>query len=162
MSEQSMILSQLVRDAGKVGLIIDIVDAALRAAAAALSSRRGTQPAAGVTLEIDGRQIPASGTAGLSIGAARRMRLKAQDSGADAAGEQAAASLLVLQAARAAPVSLPLLPGRDLRLVLVISPTSETARALLCANPSKVTEAEALDLLGSFASALEQPLALMA
>ena len=154
-------LYRLVADAACVGVTIDIEDAALRAARMALA---GTDIARepGIALEAAGRQIVISGDSGLSIGAERRLRLGAMDVEVDVSANPATASLLILWAARAVPVTMPIKPGRTLRLVLVVDTDRDVASALLCADADKVSETQALELLDAFVAALEEPLALMA
>lgn len=154
-------LFQLARDAERVGLVIEVVDAALRAARSAFVSA-GSFDEPLIALETEGKQILVSQTAGLSMGAERRSRLDAIDADRDVGNEMATASLRVLRAARVAPVSLPLLPGRELRFILVVDEAAEQANALICANSATVSETKALELLEAFVVALEQPLALMA
>jgi pyruvate dehydrogenase E2 component (dihydrolipoamide acetyltransferase) len=153
-------LARLTADAARTGLVIDVEDAALRAARAALSAVAGAGDA--ITVEAPGRQVLLSAPPGLSIGSERRLRLAALAGEADASGQPAAASLLVLSTARVVPVALPLLPGRVLRLVLAADASRAQGHALLCADPAAVTPAQATDMLDAFARALEEPLALLA
>jgi pyruvate dehydrogenase E2 component (dihydrolipoamide acetyltransferase) len=154
-------LFQLARDAERVGLFIEVVDAALRAARSAfVSAEFFDEPL--IALETESKQILVSQTAGLSIRAERRLRLDAMDADGDFSDEMATASLRVLQATRVAPVSLPLLPGRELRFILVVDKAAEQANAMICANSATVSETKATELLEAFVVALEQPLALMA
>lgn len=154
-------LFQLARDAERVGLVFEVLDAALRAARSAfVSAEFFDEPL--IALENESKQILLSQTAGLSIGAERRLRLDAMNADGDVGGEMATASLRVLQASRVTPVSLPLLPGRELRFILVVDKAAEQANALICANSATVSETKAIELLEAFVGALEQPLALMA
>jgi pyruvate dehydrogenase E2 component (dihydrolipoamide acetyltransferase) len=150
-------LNQLIADAARAGLEISIEDAALRAARVALAGMSG-----GIAMETEGRQILVSGTAGLSIGAERRLRLAAVARGEDAAQDPSLACLLVLEAARAMPLAMPPLPGRTLRLVLAVDGRAQLGRALLCAYSATITPARAAAALEVFAEALEEPLALLA
>jgi pyruvate dehydrogenase E2 component (dihydrolipoamide acetyltransferase) len=150
-------LFRLTTEAARAGFDIAIEDAAARAVRIALDGVPG-----GIALELDGRQIMLGTDAGLSIGAERGQRLAALASDADASAEPAAASLLVLSAARVVPVALPLLPGRAIRLVLAVDRDQEHGHALLQARPGAITEARAMAVLGAFATALEEPLALLA
>jgi pyruvate dehydrogenase E2 component (dihydrolipoamide acetyltransferase) len=150
-------LFRLTAGAARAGFDIAIEDAAARAARIALDGVPG-----GIALELDGRQIMLGTDAGLSIGAERGRRLAALASAADASAEPAAASLLVLSAARVVPVALPLLPGRAIRLVLAVDRDQEHGHTLLQARPGAMTETRAMAVLGAFATALEQPLALLA
>lgn len=157
-------LYRLVADVARVGLTIEVEDAVHRAARAALAAtgHAGDADAAGIALEADGRQILVGMGAGLSIGTERKLRLAALEGGADVSADPAMLSLLVLRAARVVPASMPLLPGRRLRLVLVVNEAREEASALLCAEAGAIAEAHALEMLEAFVAALEQPLALMA
>lgn len=152
---------RLAVDAARVGLTLEIEDAALRAARMALAATDiADKP--GIALEADGGQILISRRSDLSIGAERRLRLNAMNNGAEVSADPATASLMVLQTARVVPMSMPVQSGRVLRLVLFVDADREEASALLCANAEEVSEAQALDLLGAFVDALEEPLALMA
>lgn len=152
---------RLSREAAPAGLVLEIEDAALRAAAICLADL-DEGLGAGIALETDGRQSLIAVSSGLSIGAERRKRLRARDSGADAAAESAVASLLVLESARVTPVSTHLLLGRALRLVLVVDRDRERGRVILSAASETVAEGWAISLLEAFVTALEGPLALMA
>ena len=150
-------LNRLSAEAARVGLDIAVEDAASRAASAALTGVPG-----GIVLEVDGRQIMINAAAGLPIGAERRLRPKALDCGTDVSAEPAVASLLILHSARVVPGTLPVLPGRVLRLVLVANRDSAQAHALLSVEGGAMTEARAIAVLEAFVDALEQPLALLA
>jgi pyruvate dehydrogenase E2 component (dihydrolipoamide acetyltransferase) len=152
---------RLAAQAALVGLTLEVEDAALRAAGVALEGLAGAA-GAGVAVEANGRQILIGAASGLSIGTQRRLRQEALERGADVSAAPAAASLLVMHSTRIVPVSVPLLPGRAMRLVLLVDRGLEQGNALLCADGDAVTEAQALELLESFVRALEQPLALMA
>ena len=147
---------RIADDAGHVGLDIAIEDAAFRAAKVAILDRAG-----GVAIEADGRQIMIGSGSDLSIGAERRRRQDALDRGEDVSAQPAVASLLVMHSARAVPTAMPLLPGRAVRIVLVVDRKRERASVLLSVDGEVVTEACAGAMLEAFADALEQPLSLL-
>lgn len=150
--------NRLGADAARVGLDIEIEDVAARAALAGMAGSF-TQ---GLAIEATGCQIMIRARSGLSIKADRSLRQVALESGADVSAEPASASLLVLHAARVVPGVLPLLPGRALRFVLVVDRGREQGHALLCAASDTVKEEQAIAMLETFVTALEQPLALLA
>ncbi len=152
---------RLAADAARVGMTIDIEDAALRAARTALAVT-GVVDQPSIALEVADRQILISGASDLSIGTERRLRLEVLNDGGNMASHPATASLLVLRAARVMPVNMPIRPGRALRIVLVVDTDREEANALLCANADRISETQAVELLSAFVLALEEPLALLA
>ena len=147
-------LYDLITQAGRAGLHIAIEDIVAKAAVSVA--------AGGVALEFEGRQILICVAPDLTIGAMHRQRLVALEGGADVSAEPARASLLVLQSARVVPGILPLLPGRAVRFVLVIDRARELGHALICTDSAVMTEAAAIAILDGFASALEEPLMLLA
>ena len=154
-------LRRLAGEAALVGFPLEVEDAALRAAVVALAGLPGATGAA-VSLEAGGRQILVRAASGLSIGAERRLRQEALERGADVSAEPALASLLVIRSDRVVPVSVPLLPGRSMRLVLLVGSGMDQGNAILCADSETVTEVQAQELLEAFVLALERPLALLA
>lgn len=150
-------INELLSNLARVGLEIAVEDVAARAARVALAGL-----GAGITIELDERQIMLRSGTAMSVGVERSQRLTALAIGADASTEPAAASLLVLHSARVVPVSLPLLPGRILRLVLVVDSGAERGHVLLCADGEAVTVAGAIAAMDAFAAMLEGPLALLA
>lgn len=148
---------RLALDAARVGLEIAIEDVASRAAVAGMSD----DAARTIAIEADGRQILISSASGISINAERVRRRAALGGHADVSADPATASLLVLHSARAVPTSLPLLPSRTLRFVLVVDRDREQGHALLCADGNGISEIRAIAILDAFVDALEQPLALL-
>ena len=69
-------------------------------------------------------------------------------------------SLRLLPAGDIRPVLMPLLPGRNQRLVLAVGDTS--AEALLSFDAGLIAEDVAAAMLGRFKAYLEQPLRLLA
>ena len=155
---------RLVEDLARVGLTVEIEDIALRAARTAFASmdHEGDRDDTGIAVEARGRQILLSTASNLSIGVERNLRLEALETGADVSSERAILSLSVMRARRAVPVSMSPLPGRDIRLVLVVNEEREEGSVLLCSNAEATTENEAVELLEGFVDAVEMPLALMA
>jgi len=155
-------LNRLIEETGRLGLTIELADVALRALCWAVEETDGVLASTGVTLEVEGQQVLVELAQGLSIGRHRKARIDAVESGVFADQAAALISLQVLEAVRVLPVSMPLLPGRTMRLRLVADDGAGEAAALLCAAPGDVSERAAIDVLEKFAEALEQPLALLA
>lgn len=157
-------LRDFIARAASAGLVLSLQDIALRAAAWALVALDlpETAGAGALTLEQDGRQILLGGGAGLSVGSQRRARDAALDSGRDDAGAAAALSVQFFASGRVAPVLMPLLPGRALRLRLSAAEGGDLLSALLCSDPDLVPDDQAAAFLEGFAETLEMPLALLA
>ena len=141
-------------------------DVALRAAGCALDDVAGatTLPGAPVALETKFGEARAQAVfADIrkgSLGPLRKRRLDALDAATDAASEPAALSLRVLEATDIRPVTMPLLPGRDMRLVLIAGEAS--AECLLAFDPATVDEDAATEILSRFKAYLEVPIRLLA
>lgn len=136
----------------------DVAGRAMRAAIGDHADRAGGR----VVIEAEGRQVMTGTAPGLSIGAERRLRLRAVAEGRDAAREPAMASVLILPAARVVPVAFPLLPGRAMRLVVSADMVAGVAHVLLCADARTVAPDRAAHALETVVAGLERPLALMA
>lgn len=141
-------------------------DVALRAAGCALDDVAGATalPGAPVALEtkFDERRAQAvfADIRKGSLGPLRQRRLDALDAATDEAGTPAALSLRVVEATDIRPVTMPLLPGRAMRLVLVAGDSS--AECLLAFDAAAIDEDTAAEVLGRFKSYLEVPIRLLA
>lgn len=141
-------------------------DVALRAAGLALDDVAGATslPGAPVALETKFAGQRAQAVFGdirkSSLGPLRQRRLDALATASDAADQPAALSLRVLDATDIRPVTMPLLPGRDMRLVLIAGEAS--AECLLAFDPASIDDDAATELLGRFKAYLEVPIRLLA
>ena len=84
----------------------------------------------------------------------------ALEAGHDEADAAAALSLRVLEAADIRPVTMPLLPGRAMRLVLIAGGTE--AECLLTFDAATIDEDVATEVLARFKSYLDTPIRLLA
>ncbi|HQZ11669.1 MAG TPA: E3 binding domain-containing protein [Devosia sp.] len=141
-------------------------DVALRAAGCALDdvAAATSLPGAPVALETKFGEVRAQAVfADIrkgSLGPLRQRRLDALAAATDASAEPAALSLKVLEASDIRPVTMPLLPGRDMRLVLIAGEAS--AECLLAFDPGVVDEDAATEVLSRFKAYLEVPIRLLA
>ena len=153
---------KLLADFSATATAFTLDDVALRAIGCALDDVPGVAQLAGapVALEADGRQLLFSDIRKGSLGPLHSRRLAALDEGEDLSSAPAELSLRLLPAGDIRPVLMPLLPGRNLRLVLAVGEAS--AEALLSFDAGTVSEDAAAALLGRFKVYLEQPLRLLA
>ncbi|MDB5539936.1 MAG: hypothetical protein JWQ89_1663 [Devosia sp.] len=137
-------------------------DVALRAAGCALDDVPETTSLAGapVALEQKRAQLVFADIRKGSLGPLRARRVAAIEAGADQSSELAALSLKLLTASDIRPVMMPLLAGRDMRLVLAVGPT--TGECLLSFDATVVSEDAATAFLIRFKAYLELPLRLLA
>lgn len=154
-------LVQWIAAAAPLGLEIALEDVAGRAMRAAIGDH-ADKAGGRVVIEAEGRQVMTGTAPGLSIGAERRLRLRAVAEGRDAAREPAMASVLILPASRVVPVAFPLLPGRAMRLVVSADMVAGVAHVLLCADARTIAPDRAAHALETVVAGLERPLALMA
>lgn len=159
-------LQQMLADFAAAQTRFSLEDVALRAAGCALDDVPAATalPGAPVALEtrFDGlrAQLVFAGIRKASLGPLRRRRLAAVEAGNDQAGTAAALSLRVLDARDIRPVTMPLLPGRAMRLVLVAG--GAEARCLLTFDMAAIDEERAAAVLGRFKSYLDVPIQLLA
>lgn len=137
-------------------------DVALRAVGCALddvpdASRLEGAP---VALETNGQQRVFDHIRKNSLGPLRARRIAAGETDGDQRATPADISLRLLPAGDIRPVLMPLLAGRNLRLVLAVGDTS--AEALLSFDAGIIAEDTAATMLGRFKAYLEQPLRLLA
>lgn len=141
-------------------------DVALRAAGCALDDvpAATTLPGAPVALEtrFDGAraQLVIADIRKASLGPLRRRKRAALEAGHDEADAAAALSLRVLEAADIRPVTMPLLPGRAMRLVLIADDAE--AECLLTFDAATIDEDVATEVLARFKSYLDTPIRLLA
>src|SRR5690606_21436205 len=137
-------MRQLLSGFTTAEIAFSLEDVALRAAGLALDDVDGATslPGAPVALETKFRETRAQAVFGDirkgSLGPLRQRRLHALAGARDGAGEAAALSLRVLEASDIRPVTMPLLPGRDMRLVLIAG--DDSAECLLTFDPAVVDE----------------------
>lgn len=141
-------------------------DVALRAAGCALDDVAGATSLPGAPVALETKFGAARAQAVFadirkgSLGPLRRRRIEALDAAIDEAGAPAALSLRVLEATDIRPVTMPLLPGRDMRVVLIAGAAS--AECLLAFDPSAIDEDAATEFLSRFKAYLEVPIRLLA
>jgi len=137
-------------------------DVALRAVGCALDDVPGASELEGspVALETAGRQHVFADIRKGSLGPLRARRIAATEAGEDQRSAPADISLRLLPAGDIRPVLMPLLAGRNLRLVLAVGEAS--AEALLSFDAEIIAEDAAAAMLGRFKAYLEQPLRLLA
>lgn len=152
-------LEVLVRGFAETETPFDLTDIALRAAGCALTDLPDLPagPKAALTLEEGGRQILFEDVQRRSLGPIRAGRFAETT---DAAEAEALLSLRVVPGGAIRPVSMPLKPGRALRLVLVVE--DGAVEALLSFDADRVDEDLAAAFLGRFRSYLDKPLRLLA
>lgn len=152
-------LATLIAGFAQTDTPFDLTDIALRAAGCALADLPDLAPLGdtGLTLEEGGKQIGFTGLERQSLTPIRAQRL-AESADASAAPALLSVRLVVGSAIR--PVSMPLKPGRALRLVVVID--ESTAEILLSFDAALVEEDLAASLLDRFRAYLEKPLRLLA
>lgn len=153
---------KLLADFSATATAFTLDDVALRAIGCALDDVPGTAQLEGspVALETDGRQLLFTDIRKSSLGPLQARRLAALAAGEDQRSAPAELSLRLLPAGDIRPVLMPLLPARNLRLVLAVGEAS--AEALLSFDAGTVSEDAAAALLGRFKAYLEQPLRLLA
>lgn len=137
-------------------------DVALRAVGCALDDVPGVSLIEGapVALETDGRQHVFDHIRKGSLGPLRARRIAAAEAAEDQSSAPADLSLRLLPASDIRPVLMPLLAGRNLRLVMAVGETS--AEVLLSFDAGNIAEENAAAMLGRFKAYLEQPLRLLA
>lgn len=152
-------LTTLIAGFAQTDTPFDLTDIALRAAGCALADLPDLAPlgAPGLTLEEGGQQIGFAGLERQSLTPIRAQRLAES---ADASAAPALLSLRLVPGSAIRPVSMPLKPGRALRLVVVID--EATAEILLSFDAALVEEDLAASLLDRFRAYLEKPLRLLA
>lgn len=141
-------------------------DVALRAAGCALDDVAGATSLQGAPVALETRFAQARGQlvfAGIregSLAPLRQRRLDAVAVGTDQSDVPAALSLRLLDATDIRPLMMPLLAGRNMRLVLVAG--SDAAECLLAFDAGTVDEDAATQVLSRFKAYLEIPLRLLA
>lgn len=152
-------LTTLIAGFADSGTPFDLTDIALRAAGCALADLPDLAGlrSTGLALEDGGRQIAFTGLERLSLAPIRAQRLAES---ADASAAPALLSLRLVPGSAIRPVSMPLKPGRALRLVLVID--EATAEILLSFDAVEVDEDLAAAFLERFRAYLDKPLRLLA
>jgi pyruvate dehydrogenase E2 component (dihydrolipoamide acetyltransferase) len=159
-------MRQLLSGFTSADTTFSLEDVALRAIGCALDDVAGATslPGAPVALETkfgDKRaQAVFADIRKGSLGPLRKRRLDAMAAAKDEAATPAALSLRVLEATDIRPVTMPLLAGRDMRLVLIAGEAS--AECLLAFDSAAVDEDAATEVLSRFKSYLEVPIRLLA
>lgn len=152
-------LTTLIAGFAQTDTPFDLTDIALRAAGCALADLPDLADlgSKGLALEEGGQQIGFAGLERLSLTPIRAQRLAES---ADASAAPALLSLRLVPGSAIRPVSMPLKPGRALRLVVVVD--EATAEILLSFDAALVEEDLAASLLERFRAYLEKPLRLLA
>jgi pyruvate dehydrogenase E2 component (dihydrolipoamide acetyltransferase) len=137
-------------------------DVALRAAGCALDDVPDASKVSGapIALETALGQIVLADIRKGSLAPLRARRLAAIAAGWDQASQPADCSLRLLAASDIRPLMMPLLPGRPMRLVLVVGRIS--GECLLSFDAGQVSEAAATAFLSRFKAYLEIPILLLA
>lgn len=154
-------LREVLENFGKADVPFALDDAILRAAGCALDDVPSANRLDGapVAFEHERRQLVFADIRKGSLGPARSRRLAAIDSGLDNSTDPATLSIKLIAAGDIRPVMLPLLPGRDLRLVLSAGPSA--GECLLAFDETQVDVDAAAELLTRFKAYLEEPLRLL-
>ncbi len=152
-------LTTLIAGFAQTDTPFDLTDIALRAAGCALADLPdlANLGGSGLTLEAGGKQIGFTGLERQSLTPIRAQRVAES---ADASTAPALLSLRLVPGTAIRPVSMPLKPGRALRLVVVVD--EATAEILLSFDAALVEEDLAASLLERFRAYLEKPLRLLA
>ena len=144
------------------GTPFDLEDLVLRAVGCALDDVPAATEIEGapVAFEVRPAQFVFDHIRRGSLAPLRARRLAAIAANEDGSNQPAALSVRLLSVAAVRPVSMPLLPGRSLRLVLAAGP--DAAEALLSFDAGRVDEDIAAALLTRVKLYLETPLLLLA
>ncbi|WP_137931513.1 E3 binding domain-containing protein [Mesorhizobium comanense] len=138
----------------------DVEDVLLRAAGQASAETLDASSQGAVALELGSGQIMFERVASLPMSSLRAQRLAALAQGRDDAASPARLSLRLLPASDIRPVTMPLLPGRAMRLAVCVALAGDCAECLLTADAASIDEAAAGAWLSGLKSAVEHPLRL--
>lgn len=155
-------LQQVLAGFAAAGIVFELEDLLLRAVGSTLDDVPAVTDIDGapVALELGRRQIVLPGIRRQSLAPLRQRRLAAGD--ADESASPAALTLRLIAARAIRPVLLPLLPGRAMRLTLILDAVAGSAEALLSFNADAVAEDDAAEWLSRFKAYVEQPMRLLA
>lgn len=155
-------LHELMAALESSGKVFDIDDILLRAAGSAFIeiSDSAEVGEARVALELGNRQVVFAATSGMPLTALRATRLAAQADERDDAQKPATLSVRLLPASDIRPVTMPLLPGRAMRLTVSLGSAGDHAECLLTADTAALDEATSTVWLAALKSAIEHPLRL--
>lgn len=155
-------LQDLLTALGNSGHVFAIDDVLLRAAGRAFAEMPDAVKigAASVALELAGRQTVFAMSPEMPLASLRAMRLAALADSRDERQTPAVLSLRLLPASDIRPVTMPLLPGRSMRLTVSLDTSGDRAECLLTVDAACVDEAAAAAWLATLKSAIEQPLRL--
>ncbi|TPJ33133.1 E3 binding domain-containing protein [Mesorhizobium sp. B2-8-3] len=144
------------------GKVFDIDDIVLRATGCAFGeiSEVAKVREAPVALELGNRQVMFATTSGMPLTALRAARLAAQADNRDDAQKPAVLSVRLLPPSDIRPVTMPLLPGRAMRLTVSVGSAGDNAECLLTVDAARVDEATSTVWLAELKSAVEHPLRL--
>jgi len=150
-------LRQALESAGKT---LDLDDILLRAAGRAIAEA-GTSSEGAVALELPGRQMVVAAVPEMALALQRATRLAALTSDSDDAAAPAMLSLRLLPMADIRPVMMPLLPGRAMRLTILVGTQDDRCECLLTADAARIEETIAATFLATVKAAVENPLRLL-
>lgn len=155
-------LQDLLTALGNSGHVFAIDDVLLRAAGRAFAEMPDAfkAGAASVALELAGRQTVFAMSPEMPLASLRAMRLAALAESRDETETPAVLSLRFLPASDIRPVTMPLLPGRSMRLTVSLDTPGDRAECMLTVDAASVDEAAAAGWLATLKSAIEQPLRL--
>ncbi|WP_296747426.1 E3 binding domain-containing protein [Mesorhizobium sp.] len=150
-------LQEALKSAGKT---LDLDDMLLRAAGRAIAEA-GRSSEGAIALELPGRQMVVAAVPEMPLASLRATRLAALTSDRDDAAAPALLSLRLLPMADIRPVTMPLLPGRAMRLTLSIGTHDDGCECLLTADAARIEETIAATFLAAVKAAVENPLRLL-